>query len=133
MTSAHSSSSMIGISGFSGNSKTPRKPSSSLLMKSAENTESASDAIGLNSHKNDARSTVTSVLDLPTPSLHPVVGASDGGGHPGMFQAEKPLCRGGSSSRFFAWLDSLRTDDFVGVIALFATVILLSSLSVLVP
>lgn len=36
-------------------------------------------------------------------------------------------------THFLAWLDSLRTDDFVGVIALFATVILLSSLSVVVP
>ena len=53
-------------------------------------------------------------------TLHPVVGTSDGRGHPGPTQAENAAGRGGA---FLAWASSLTLDDLAGAAALFGLLI----------
>lgn len=78
MISRQSSLEMSGIAGSLGRSSKSVKASNSNLMASDEKTESASEAMGLNSESMDARSTCTSCNFFTIPSLHPVVGTSDG-------------------------------------------------------
>ena len=67
---------------------------------------------------------VSVVIDHPQ-SLHPVVGASDGRGHPAKTKG-KTCGRGGAFRR---WLASLTAADVIGVIVLFAAPILILMLN----
>lgn len=80
MISRHSSSAMSGSFGFFGRPNSFCRVSNSNLMASAEKTESASEAMGLNSDSIDARSTCTSFFgcDMSSPRLF--VGTADGKG-----------------------------------------------------
>lgn len=110
MISAHSFSSKSTASGFLGRSSSFCNASSSVLIPLQENTDRASDPIGLNSASVEARSTGFSAFDLAIASLPPVVCTSDGRGGPGPAKAKSrpgrahpPVsqrsagpCRGGS-------------------------------------
>lgn len=87
MSCLHSSSSKPTFSGFFGRSKSRVRFCNSSLIASAENTDKASEAIGRNSCRNDARSTRSKPLAFAIPLLHRGVATSDGEGSPVPAQA----------------------------------------------